>query len=155
MSQAAVNSFMESGADQGGQDHGMYDDSEDEPAQASVPASLAAPTALPAASSVPSGGYTLSGAPAPPLPAGWGSNQAASSNPSSRSSTPRNPFRSNAGPRVSGFRELNSTGSSSSSSRPPGSGSGARLGRVQHGNDDDDERDENDPQSFFTGGEKR
>jgi len=61
-------------------------------------------------------------------------------------------MKSNAGPRVTGFRDLNSTGTSSSS-RP--SGSGSRLGRVHHGNDDDDGPDDSDPQNFFTGGEKR
>ncbi len=144
---------MESGADQGGQDHEMYDDELDgDPVEASVPAPLAAPTAVPASSAVPSGGYTLSGAPAPPMPAGWGPGQGASSNTSSRSSTPRNPMRSNAGPRVTGFRDLNSGGRGSSSR---GSGAGPRIGRIQHGNDDDGEPNENDPQSFFTGGEKR
>lgn len=137
----------------------MYDDdsTDNEPVRASVPTPLAASTAIPASSAVPSGGYTLSGAPAPPMPAGWGARAGAasggSSSNTSRSSTPKNPFRSNAGPRVSGFRELNSGGGGASSSRPLGSG--PRLGRIQHGNEDEEDRDENDPQSFFTGGEKR
>ncbi|GAA5998863.1 protein phosphatase regulator SHP1 [Rhodotorula paludigena] len=94
-----------------------------------------------------SGAYTLSGAPVEALPAGWGSRTASSSG----RSTPSNPLRSNTGPRVTGFRDLASSGPSAgpSSSRFGGFGAG------RNDDDDDDDDDEGrDPATFFTGGAK-
>ncbi|GAA5939865.1 protein phosphatase regulator SHP1 [Sporobolomyces koalae] len=82
------------------------------------------------------GGQTLSGAPAEPLPAGWGSGSSSSNNSRPQSRT-RNPMRSNAGPRITGFRDL-----ASSSAGPTPSG----------GDSDDDES--RDPTNFYTGGAK-
>ena len=117
------------------------------------------------------GAYTLSGAPAPALPAGWGGNAGGSGNnsgfvrrslcslpasqadpsysisSSSRSATPSNPMRSNQPPRVTGFRDL-----ASSSSAPAPSRGG--IGRVPHNDDDSDGEDDKEGQEFFTGGEK-
>lgn len=71
---------------------------------------------------------------------------------SSGRSTPSNPLRSNTGPRVTGFRDLASSGPSAgpSSSRFGGFGAG------RNDDDDDDDDDEGrDPATFFTGGAKR
>ncbi|GAA5980989.1 hypothetical protein JCM5350_004793 [Sporobolomyces pararoseus] len=93
------------------------------------------------------GTYTLSGAPAEPLPAGWGSGSG-SSRPASAN---RNPLRSNTGPRVTGFRDL-----ASSSSAGGGQAGGSRFGGFGtggpgSGSDDDESKD---PANFYTGGAK-
>ncbi|GAA5886460.1 hypothetical protein JCM16303_001417 [Sporobolomyces ruberrimus] len=90
----------------------------------------------------PRGTYTLSGAPAEPLPAGWGASGSSSANSSRPASANRNPLRSNTGPRVTGFRDL-----ASSSSGPSGGFGGG-------GGDSDDEDDSKDPANFYTGGAK-
>ncbi|GJN94362.1 hypothetical protein Rhopal_007436-T1 [Rhodotorula paludigena] len=94
-----------------------------------------------------SGAYTLSGAPVEALPAGWGSRTASSSG----RSTPSNPLRSNTGPRVTGFRDLASSG-------PSAGPSSSRFGGVGAGRNDDDDDDDDDegrdPATFFTGGAK-
>ncbi|GAA5971694.1 hypothetical protein JCM21900_003426 [Sporobolomyces salmonicolor] len=98
-----------------------------------------------------SGAYTLSGEPAEPMPASWGGAAAGgrASGSSSRSSS-GNPFRSNAGPRVTGFRDL----ASASSSGPSAGGFGGFGGGGAGAGDDSDEDEGRDPAHFFTGGAK-
>ncbi|GAA5952728.1 hypothetical protein JCM3765_002257 [Sporobolomyces pararoseus] len=95
------------------------------------------------------GTYTLSGAPAEPLPADWGSGSSSSNN-SRPASANRNPLRSNTGPRVTGFRDL------ASSSSGGGQAGGSRFGGFGTGGpgSDSDEDDSKDPANFYTGGAK-
>ncbi|BGP51758.1 protein phosphatase regulator [Rhodotorula kratochvilovae] len=95
------------------------------------------------------GAYTLSGAPVEGLPAGWGTRTSSTS--TSRSGTPSNPMRSNAAPRVTGFRDL---ASSSASAGPTPGGFGGFGGRAGDDDDDDEEDEGKDPATFFTGGAK-
>ncbi|GAA5912600.1 NSFL1 cofactor p47 [Sporobolomyces salmoneus] len=96
------------------------------------------------------GTYTLSGEPAEPLPAGWGGSGSGSNSSSRPASANRNPLRSNAGPRVTGFRDL------AASSSGGGGGGGPRIGGFGGGadSDSDDENDSKDPANFYTGGAK-
>ncbi|GAA5871624.1 hypothetical protein JCM3774_006314 [Rhodotorula dairenensis] len=104
----------------------------------------------------PAGAYTLSGAPAEPLPAGWGtasggggSGSGSGSGRNSGTSTPKNPLRSTGGPRVTGFRDL----AAASSASGPGGGFGG-FGPSAGGGDDSDDDEGKDPSSFYTGGAK-
>lgn len=94
------------------------------------------------ASVAPSGPRTLSGAPAPPLPEGWGSGAGSSS-------------ARDGGAKKSGAK--NSTGGGGASSRFA-TLSDFRSGGPGNDDDDDDEedapRDGRDPAHFFTGGER-
>ncbi|ORY88474.1 hypothetical protein BCR35DRAFT_301621 [Leucosporidium creatinivorum] len=87
------------------------------------------------------------------MPAGWGSG--GNSGSSSRSATPSNPMRSNQAPRVTGFRDLNAAAApTQASGSRGGGGAGPRVGRINHGDDSEDDEQGKDPQEFFTGGEK-
>ncbi|BGP20220.1 hypothetical protein JCM10213_005926 [Rhodosporidiobolus nylandii] len=131
--------------------------------RAGPPPVAAASSPAPAAQA--SGAYTLDGRPAEPLPQGWGS--------SAGPSAPRvsNPIRSNAGPRVTGFRDLASSGpsfgggsSGGSSSkfgsfsqlkkREEGGGGFGGFGGGGGGGGDDSDDEGRDPTNFYTGGAK-
>ncbi|GAA5908306.1 hypothetical protein JCM5296_000512 [Sporobolomyces johnsonii] len=141
-----------------------------------APAAARSPAAPQPQQAQRSGAYTLSGEPAEPMPASWGgaaaSGRASERVPlfsvlrhseqerfpnhpppacrsSSRSSS-RNPLRSNAGPRVTGFRDL----ASASSSGPSAGGFGGFGGGGAGAGDDSDEDEGRDPAHFFTGGAK-
>ncbi|SCZ89856.1 BZ3500_MvSof-1268-A1-R1_Chr1-3g01620 [Microbotryum saponariae] len=168
---AMANYFEHAGDDSGGNDIDVGDDDDgldDQDAQLLQPATRTAGSTPAATSSsfarnpsssssgLARGAHTLSGEPAPPLPAGWGAASGSSS--STRSSTPSNPIRSSGGPRVAGFRDLASAGRPSNSISSHG-GSGpriGRIGRIGQTNDDDDHGRSggNDPQEFFAGGGK-
>ncbi|KDE08574.1 hypothetical protein MVLG_01347 [Microbotryum lychnidis-dioicae p1A1 Lamole] len=167
---AMAHYFEHAGDDSGGNDIAVDDDDDgldDQDAQLLQPATRTAgstpaatsssfgqnPSSSSSSSGLARGAYTLSGKPAPPLPAGWGA--ASGSSPSTRSSTPSNPIRSSGGPRVTGFRDLASAGRPSNSISSHG-GNGPRIGRIGQTNDDDDHGRSggNDPQEFFAGGGK-
>ncbi|KAM0790386.1 hypothetical protein ACM66B_003268 [Microbotryomycetes sp. NB124-2] len=107
------------------------------------------------------GAYTLSGEPAPPIPASWQGTVAqqgqAGSGSSSRSNTPSSSgFRTSAGARIASLSDFNAPSAGPSTS-------GSRLGRISHNNDDDDDHghdhdddvdDDKDPLEYFAGGEK-
>ncbi|GAA5906370.1 hypothetical protein JCM6882_002711 [Rhodosporidiobolus microsporus] len=137
---AAIAQFFESG---GNDDAAAAELPGGGPASAGAPQALGQPApAAPAPAHQQSGAYTLSGAPAEALPAGWGSGGGGGSASGSGRSTPRNPLRSNAGPRITGFRDL-------ASAAPSGGPSFGGRG----GDDDSDEEGEGrDPAHFFTGG---
>ncbi|KAK4045960.1 protein phosphatase regulator [Microbotryomycetes sp. JL201] len=100
------------------------------------------------------GAYTLSGEPAPPLPASW-QTASGQGQPGSRSHTPSQISRSTGGARIASLRDYNAP------SAGPSTG-GSRLGRISHdddngGNnigDEDEDGDEKDPLEYFAGGEK-
>ncbi|GAA5830047.1 hypothetical protein JCM11251_006856 [Rhodosporidiobolus azoricus] len=138
----AVAQFFESG----GNDDAAVSSAELPGSSAGAPRALGQPTSAPAAAAPQqSGAYTLSGAPVEAMPAGWGSGGGSGSAGGSGRSTPRNPLRSNTGPRITGFRDL------ASASGPSG---GPSFGGRGGGGDDSDDDEGRDPQHFFAGGAK-
>ncbi|GAA6009592.1 hypothetical protein JCM11491_001027 [Sporobolomyces phaffii] len=142
----AVATYFEN-AGQDGSAHGAEIPTSNEPAPPQ-PQHMYQPEPQRPAASGGGGNYTLSGAPAEPLPAGWGSGSS-SANTSRPGSANRNPLRSNAGPRITGFRDL-----ASSSAAGPSSGGGRIGGFGGGGSGSDDEDDSKDPANFYTGGAK-
>ncbi|CAO1628911.1 unnamed protein product [Jaminaea pallidilutea] len=145
--QAAIATYYESEGQEAG-------DEEDQQGGEStvVPPTATAGQSAPSAPSAaaPSGGpRTLSGAPAEPLPAGWGSGSGSDSRATASSSSRNQPTTSSTGFSAGGgirtFRDL-------AGDAPSGRGGGGGGGRGD--DDDEDDDDDDDPQNLFAGGER-